>query len=138
MNTFFSASLFWGLILSLASYRIGLLIYHKSKFIFCNPLLISIFLCISFLLLFKIPYADYAQSADYLSYLLTPATVCLAVPLYQQLSLLRKNWLAITLSCLSGVFASMCSVYVFSRFFFLFLYLHIFLCYQNLLPLLSE
>ena len=52
-----------------------------------------------------------------LSYLLTPATVCLAVPLYRQLTLLRKNLKAVIIGIVSGVLASMVSVLVFAKLF---------------------
>ena len=55
-------------------------------------------------------YPSYKKQAEILNYLLTPATIALAIPLYQQLSLLRKNLLAVICGIISGVFASMSSV----------------------------
>ncbi len=55
-------------------------------------------------------YESYNQSAQYLSYLLTPATVCLAIPLYQQIVLLKKNMMAILLGIIAGVLSSLGSV----------------------------
>ena len=52
----------------------------------------------------------YNQTAKYLSYLLTPATVALAIPLYQKITLLKKNGLAVFLGILSGVLSSLLSV----------------------------
>ena len=72
----------------------------------CNPLLISILVVIAILLLFDVDYDSYYTGAKYLSYLLTPATVCLAVPLYEQLTLLKNNWKAITAGIVSGVLTS--------------------------------
>ena len=62
-----------------------------------------------FLVVFHIDYADYQEGAKYISYLLTPATVCLAVPLYEQFELLRKNLKAVIAGIISGVFTSMYS-----------------------------
>ena len=62
------------------------------------------------LLVFDIDYEIYEEGAKYLSYLLTPATVCLAIPLYLQLDLLKKNILAILGGVFSGVLASLGSV----------------------------
>ena len=62
----------------------------------------SIILVISFLLIFKIDYESYNQSAKYLSYLLTPATVSLAIPLYEKLDLLKKHFVAIIIGCILG------------------------------------
>lgn len=75
-----------------------------------NPLLISIFLVIAVLLIFDVDYERYNEGAKYLSYLLTPATVCLAIPLYEQLEQLKKNAKAIAAGILSGVLSSLVSV----------------------------
>lgn len=110
MMEFLRQSLFWGSMLSLASYWIGARLkarFHSSLF---NPLLISIILTVGFLAVFHIDYQEYADTARYLSYLLTPATVCLAIPLYEQLQKLKDNWKAILAGVVSGVLTSMCLV----------------------------
>ena len=75
-----------------------------------NPLLISIAVVIVFLAVFDIDYQSYNDGAKYLSYLLTPATVCLAVPLYEQVELLKKNVVAIVAGILSGALTSVTCV----------------------------
>ena len=82
-----------GFVISLLAYEIGLAIKKKWKLAILNPLLISILLVIGVLILFGVDYDSYNASAQYLSYLLTPATVCLAIPLYIQLDVLKKMWL---------------------------------------------
>lgn len=99
-----------GIVISLLAYEIGLAAQRKWKLAVLNPLLISIVLVIAFLLVFHVDYENYNLSAKYLSYLLTPATVCLAIPLYLQLDLLKKNILAILGGVFSGVLASLGSV----------------------------
>ena len=79
-----------GIVISLLAYEIGLAAQRKWKLAILNPLLISIALVIVFLVVFHVDYDSYNMSAKYLSYLLTPATVCLAIPLYLQLDLLKK------------------------------------------------
>ena len=74
-----------GIVISLLAYEIGLAAQRKWKLAVLNPLLISIILVIAFLVVFHVDYESYNMSAKYLSYLLTPATVCLAIPLYLQL-----------------------------------------------------
>ena len=59
-------------------------------------------------------YQIYNDSAKYISYLLTPATVCLAIPLYKQLEVLKHNLKAIVIGVLAGVLTSMTSVYLLS------------------------
>lgn len=99
-----------GIVISLLAYEIGLAAQRKWKLAVLNPLLISIVLVIAFLLVFHVDYESYNLSAKYLSYLLTPATVCLAIPLYLQLDLLKRNILAILGGVFSGVLASLGSV----------------------------
>ena len=79
--------------------------------IFKSPLL-SIIVVILFLQVLHVDYETYNSTAQYLSYLLTPATVCLAIPLYQQLKLLKENLLAVVLGIVSGVIASMGGIFV--------------------------
>ena len=107
---FLKESLFFGMFLSLLGYEIGLLIKKKWKLAILNPLLISIVLIIVFLKVFHIPYEDYNHGAKYISYLLTPATVCLGVPLYEQLEILKQNKKAIFAGVIAGVLASLGSV----------------------------
>lgn len=108
---------FFGAVISLAAYEIGLLLKKKLKFALLNPLLIATICVMATLLLCKIDYSQYNEDAKYISYLLTPATVCLAVPLYQQLELLRKNWKAVAGGITAGVFAGLVSVFLLSKLF---------------------
>lgn len=103
-----------GIVISLLAYEIGVAIQKKWKLAFLNPLLISIVLVICFLVVFHIEYESYNMSAKYLSYLLTPATVSLAIPLYQQIELLKKNLTAIIAGIFSGVIASLGSIFAMS------------------------
>lgn len=106
MSSFLENSVFFGVFISIITYEIGVLIKKKLKLAIFNPLLISIALIIVFLLVFHIDYNIYESGAQYLSYFLTPATVALAVPLYEQIELLKKNWKAIVAGILSGALTS--------------------------------
>lgn len=114
MNEFFQSSMFAGVALSLISYLIGMLLKKKFKLGIFNPLLIAIVVSIIVLLIGKVDYKVYNQGAKYLSWLLTPATVCLAIPLYEQWGLLKKNFKAVLLGLIAGVVASLGTVYVLS------------------------
>ena len=114
MNEFFQSSMFAGVALSLISYLIGMLLKKKFKLGIFNPLLIAIVVSIIVLLIGKVDYKVYNQGAKYLSWLLTPATVCLAIPLYEQWSLLKKNFKAVLLGLIEGVVTSLGTVYVLS------------------------
>ena len=113
----FENSVFFGVAVSIVAYGLGTLLQKKFKLAIFNPLLISIVLTIIILLVAHIDYNTYYEGAKYLSYLLTPATVCLAVPLYEKLELLKKNWKAIFAGILSGVLTTLCSVLVMSLIF---------------------
>lgn len=95
MNQMIINSTTIGVVISVMGYELGLLLKRKFKSAIFNPLLISIIFVICCLLLFRVDYDNYNKSAQYLSYLLTPATVCLAIPLYQQIKLLKENVVAI-------------------------------------------
>lgn len=110
MNNLFLNSTTLGVVISLLAYQFGMFLKNKTRKAFVNPLLISIVLVILFLLAFDIDYESYNQSAKYLSYLLTPATVSLAIPLYQQMELLKKHGTAIVLGISAGVLTSLLSV----------------------------
>ena len=110
MAEFASNSIFFGMALSLAAYGVGVFLRSRWKFALFNPLLVAIVLVVAFLVGFHIDYDTYMEGARYISYLLTPATVCLAVPLYQQFSLLKKNAKAVLLGIAAGTLASLCVI----------------------------
>lgn len=114
MDHMLAQSAFFGVLVSVAGYEVGMLAKRKFKRAIFNPLLISIFFVIGVLLLFHVDYKSYDNGAKYLSYLLTPATICLAVPLYEQLGLLRENMKAVFVGICSGVLASLGSILAFS------------------------
>ena len=99
-----------GVVISLLTYEAGVLIKKKFKLAVFNPLLIAIMLTMAVLVIGNIEYEVYYEGAKYLSYLLTPATVCLAIPLYQKLELLKKNFWAVIAGILAGVLSSMGSI----------------------------
>lgn len=105
-------SLFFGVMISFVTYELGVLLKRKLKLTIFNPLLVAIVLIIFFLAVFHIDYKTYNEGAKYLSYFLTPATVCLAVPLYEQVELLKKHMLAILAGIISGALTSAVCVLV--------------------------
>ena len=112
-------SLYFGFVISLAAYLAGVWVKKKVGWAILNPLLVSVVIVIAVLKLLHVDYASYNNSAKYISYLLTPSTVCLAIPLYQQMNLLKKNLKAIIAGITTGVFASLAGVWVFSMLFHL-------------------
>lgn len=114
MIEYLTQSVFFGSFLSLAAYEIGLACRRKWKLALLNPLLIATVIVVGLLAALKIPYGVYYSGAKYVSFLLTPATVCLAIPLYEQISLLKKNAAAILAGILSGVLTSLVLVLLFA------------------------
>lgn len=117
MKTYLADSVFFGAMISLAAYEAGLLIRRKFRLAILNPLLIATVCVMAVLTFLKTDYQQYNEGAKYISYLLTPATVCLAVPLYQQLELLRRNLRAVAGGITAGVLASLASVFLLAKLF---------------------
>ena len=104
-------SLYFGVVVSLLTFWFGTWLKKKLGWAILNPILVSVTMIIFLLKLLSIDYPAYNEGAKYISYLLTPATVCLAIPLYRQLSLLRQNLAAVAVAIFSGVIASAASIF---------------------------
>lgn len=117
MNNFFIDSAYFGIMISLVSYGVGWILNKKTGKAIFNPLLISIILTIIVLAVGHIDYDVYYSGAKYLNWLLTPATVCLAIPLYEKIDVLKSNWKAIAAGIISGVLASLVFVLAISAIF---------------------
>ena len=111
MSEFFEESMFAGVALSLLAYGLGALLKKKFKLGIFNPLLISIAVTILVIIIGDVDYEVYNEGAKYLSYLLTPATVCLAIPLYEQWELLKKNSRAVIAGLITGTVTSLTTVF---------------------------
>ena len=110
MNEFMQDSAFAGVTISLLTYFAGMHLKKRFKSGLLNPLLISIAVTIVVLLASNVDYETYNMGEKYLSWFLTPATVCLAIPLYEQFELLKRNWMAVMAGILSGVITNMVMV----------------------------
>jgi len=117
MKEILAESVFFGVMVSILAYQLGMWLKKKFKLAIFNPLLLSIIFVMMILVASGVDYESYNQGAKYLSYLLTPATVCLAVPLYEQMSLLKKHWKAIIAGIVAGVLSSMVCVLGFAMLF---------------------
>ena len=117
MNEFFINSAFAGVTISLVSYMLGMYLKKKFKLGIFNPLLIAIAVTMVILFALNVDYDTYNTGAKYLSWLLTPSTVCLAIPLYEQISLLKKNFAAVAAGIVAGVLASLLSIFIMAKLF---------------------
>jgi predicted murein hydrolase (TIGR00659 family) len=114
MNDVLTLSATFGVVVSVISYFGGVWLKHRTGLAIFNPLLISIIAVMILLGVSGIDYDTYNSSARYLSYLLTPATVALAIPLYLQIERLKKNFVAVIVSLTAGAISSMGSILLMS------------------------
>lgn len=116
MNEFLMESAYFGLFLTLGMFFLARAVNKKAKREIFNPLLFASVGILVLLLVFSIPYEAYARGADHIDMLLTPATICLAIPLYRQYTLLRENFGAVLAGVAAGVAAHMltCAVLLFA------------------------
>ena len=110
MNEFLSQLPLFSLVLTIGAYQIGLLCQKKWRSPLCNPLLISVALVVGVLLATGFSVEQYQLDMKIFSWLITPATVALAVPLYQQLQKLKKNLPAILAGVAAGAITALGSV----------------------------
>ena len=95
------------LCLTLGAYLFGLWCKSKFKHSLCNPFMIATVLVGVFLLLTKVPMADYQKGMEIAGWLLTPATVALAVPMYEQMKKLKSHLPAILAGVAAGAISSL-------------------------------
>lgn len=107
MNEFFTELSLFAIVLTIGAYQVGMWCQKKTKSALCNPILIAAILVIAVLLLTGIKPEDYQAASAGLNWLLTPATVCLALPLYRQFKLLKKNLPAIAAGIAAGTATSL-------------------------------
>ncbi|MEG1002650.1 MAG: LrgB family protein [Clostridium sp.] len=108
-------NIFFGIVLSLIAFEIGLLISRKTNIPIFNPLLVAIIIVIGFLTAFHINFDVYNKSAQFINMFLGPATVVLAVPLYKQIELLKKNAIAIFIGIFFGTLIGIFSIILLSH-----------------------
>lgn len=114
MTEFFQNSVFAGVALSLLAYMAGVYLKKKFQIAILNPLLIAILISILVLVAGKVDYEVYNSGAQYLSWFLTPATVCLAIPLYEEWEMLKRNYKAVLAGLVSGTLTSLTTILVLS------------------------
>lgn len=99
-------SMFFSSAVTIFAFLFGCAVQRRFKSPLLNPMIFGIFISIGAISFLKIDYAEYAKDTAFISFLLTPATVCLALPLYEQFELLKKNWLPVLAAIISGVLAN--------------------------------
>ena len=102
------------IVLTFFAFQLGRWIQEKTKLAICNPILLGVVLVIVVLKATAMPLEDYQQGVKLISWLITPATVCLAIPMYEQLQALRKNLTAILVGIVSGTLSCLAVLIVVS------------------------
>ncbi len=110
MNEFFSSGSFFAITLTLLVWQLANTLRKKTGSVLLHPILVSVTAIILILLASGVSNSAYQEGMKPLSWLMTPATVCLAVPLYEQVKVLKKNLPAICLGVLSGTLASLACI----------------------------
>ncbi|MBX4267328.1 LrgB family protein [Clostridium estertheticum] len=116
MNDLITSPVF-GVITSLIAYEIGIYIKNKGRLSIFNPLLIAIIILIFFLEKFHIPYADYNNGGQIISFFLFPATIALALPMYKKFALFKENAVSILIGIFSGAISGFICVVFLSKLF---------------------
>lgn len=93
--------------LTIGAFMLGAWVQKKTKCVAFNPIIVAVILIVGFLLLTKYPISDYQTGTKPISWFITPATVCLALPLYEQLKTLKKNLPAILIGVFAGTVTSL-------------------------------
>ncbi|MGL4982013.1 MAG: LrgB family protein [Treponemataceae bacterium] len=108
---------YFGLFLCIITFKIGLIIQSRLKIVIFNPLIISMCLCITLLVTTKIPYKNFKSGADIINLFLPFTTVSLAIGMFNQLALIKKNMLPVLIGVSVGSVVSIASVHVLCTFF---------------------
>lgn len=107
MTDLLLSSTWFGFLLSVGAFSLARAVNRRRGRELLNPLLFATVVCGLVILLGGMDYEVYYQGARYLDVLLTPATICLAIPLYRQFELLKRNVPAVAAGCAAGVAAHM-------------------------------
>ena len=100
---YLSASPLLGLTVTLAAYLVGQHIYLRCALNpLANPVLIAVILLVALLMISGVAYEDYFEGAQFIHFLLGPATVALAIPLYRNLALIRRSALPLGVAIIGG------------------------------------
>lgn len=107
MTEFLQSISLFPLVLTFGTYQVGVWCQKKTRSPLCNPLLIATVLSIAVLLVIDFDLNIYQSNSAWITWLLTPATVSLAVPLYTQLKVFKKDLGAIFTGIAAGTVASL-------------------------------
>lgn len=114
MSNLFCSPLFY-IFLTLFTYTIFSFIYHKCKFPLFNPLLLTSIVIILYLLITKYSVNSYTDSLSIVNIFLSPLTVCLAIPVFNRIQIVKHYFLPIVVGTIIGAIVSIGSVLLFGK-----------------------
>ena len=117
MIDFLSSSAVWGVALTLGTFALGRVVQRAARLPWLNPLIPASAIIIALLSVLNIPYADYKASSTPLTYLLLPATVALAVPLYEAWGKLQSKLPAIIIGIGAGAVSGVAASFLIAKLF---------------------
>lgn len=117
MTELFGTSTYFFSALTVIAYALAASLQKKTRMVVLNPIMVSALAIIAFLSALDIPVAVYQDGCRVLSYLLTPATICLAISFYEQIGRLRNHLVPILAGVLAGVLCSAGSIYLLAKLF---------------------
>ncbi|MBS4889581.1 MULTISPECIES: LrgB family protein [Anaerococcus] len=117
LNTYIADNDFFGIVLSIVMFRIGMMVSKKTKIAFFNPLLLAIIFCIAFLKITGISYDNFNKGGKYISFMIAPITVALVVSLYRNIDRLKANLVPILIGVIVGSIVAILSAYFLSKIF---------------------
>ena len=108
---------YFGLVLCIGTYLIGLWVQKKTKWLLANPLMIAVLLSIGVILLLDIPYEWFNKGGSILQMMLGPVTALLALGIYNQRAVLKEYFIPVLAGCIAGSVTSIVSVLALCRVF---------------------
>ena len=108
---------FFAILLTMAAFSFGVYLQNKLKSPLLNPILIGALIVMGVLSALGIPNTDYQMAVKPLSFLMTPATICLALAFYEQLMKLKRYLFAIAIGVIVGTLGSLGCILLMCRLF---------------------
>ena len=115
MTEFLNSSTFFCVCLTLIAFSAASALQRKWKVAVLNPIVLSAAVIIAVLKVLDISNAAYQAGCQILSFLLTPATICLSISFYEQFQNLKKHLLAVTLGVTAGTVASIGAIWAMAK-----------------------
>ena len=106
-------------VMTVVLYYVSKQLYSRKKSIFLMPLMLAPLLLVAMVMVFRIPYQSYMEDSHWLMWMLGPATVAFAIPVYDNRELIRRHWLSLSIGVMVSVIVAVSSTVLLARLFHL-------------------